>query len=462
MTDTLPEFTDLALNPALFLGLDALGHTRMTPIQAQALPALLEGRDLIAQAPTGSGKTAAFGLSLLHRLDPTQIRLQALVLCPTRELADQVAKHVRKLATGIPNLKVLTLTGGAALAPQLASLAQHAPHVVVGTPGRVQELLRKKALDLRGIGTLVLDEADRMLDMGFEEQIREIVGKTPKDRQTLLFSATYPDSIREIAKSALREPVEVTVGDAAPQAAIEQRFVEVEPARKPAALTGLLLEHRPASCVVFCNMRKDTEEVVSSLAHLGFSALALHGDMEQRDREEVLVRFANRSCNVLVASDVAARGLDIEDLAAVINYDVPSDADTYVHRVGRTGRAGRTGLAFTLCTSRELPRTRLIEERIGEALRWDKPLLAALRPGSAPAASTVTLRIDAGKTDKLRPGDIVGALTGDAGLAGDAVGKIDVFPTRSYVAIARNQAERALSRLQAGKIKGRKFRVRRI
>ena len=269
-------------------------------------------------------------------------------------------------------------------------------------------------------------------------------------------------SIREIAKSALREPVEVTVGDAAPQATIEQRFVEVEPARKPAALAGLLLEHRPASCVVFCNMRKDTEEVVSSLAHLGFSALALHGDMEQRDREEVLVRFANRSCNVLVASDVAARGLDIEDLAAVINYDVPSDADTYVHRVGRTGRAGRTGLAFTLCTSRELPRTRLIEERIGEALRWDKPLLAALRPGSAPAASTVTLRIDAGKTDKLRPGDIVGALTGDAGLAGDAVGKIDVFPTRSYVAIARSQAERALARLQAGKIKGRKFRVRRI
>ena len=462
MTDRAPEFTDLPLNPALFQGLDALGHVQMTPIQAQSLPALLEGRDLIAQAPTGSGKTAAFGLALLQRIDMAQGRTQALVLCPTRELADQVARQIRKLATGIANLKLQTLTGGMALGPQLASLEQHAPHVVVGTPGRVQELLRKKVLDLRVVRVVVLDEADRMLDMGFEEPIREIVGRTPKERQTLLFSATYPDAIRDIARTLMREPLEVTVEGATRQADIDQRFYEVDPAQKPAALAGLLMEHNPESAVVFCNMRRDTEEVVSSLAHLGFSALPLHGDMEQRDRDEVLVRFANRSCNVLVASDVAARGLDIDDLAAVINYELPHDADTYVHRIGRTARAGRSGLALSLVTPRELPRAQMLEEKLGPPIQLQRAPLAALRARSAPAAATVTLRIDAGKTDKLRPGDIVGALTGDAGLPVAAVGKIDVFPTRSYVAIARAHADKALSQLQAGKIKGRKFRVRRV
>ena len=460
MTDRLPEFSDLPLDPALLQGLDVLGHVQMTPIQAQSLPALLEGRDLIGQAPTGSGKTAAFGLALLHRLDASQIRLQALVLCPTRELADQVSKHLRKLATGIANLKLLTLTGGVALGPQLASLG-HTPHVVVGTPGRVQELLQKKALDLRDIRVLVLDEADRMLDMGFEEPIRFIIGRTPKTRQTLLFSATYPESIRTLGTQLMREPVEVTV-EAASRPDIQELFFEVDPAQKPAALAGLLLEHRPESAVVFCNMRKDTEEVVSSLTHLGFSAAALHGDMEQRDREEVLVRFANRSCHVLVASDVAARGLDVDDVGAVINYELPTDPDVYVHRIGRTGRAGRSGLALSLCTPREVARARPMEERQGSPLRWQRAPLAALRAGAAPRATMATLRIDAGRTDKLRPGDIVGALTGDAGLAVEAVGKIDIFPTRSYVAIARAEADKALARLQGGKIKGRKFRVRKL
>ena len=458
----MTEFTDLPLNPALFQGLDALGHVQMTPIQAQSLSALLEGRDLIAQAPTGSGKTAAFGLALLQRMDVAQRQVQALVLCPTRELADQVSKQVRKLATGIANLKLLTLTGGVALGPQLSSLAAHPPQVVVGTPGRVQELLRKKALDLRGVRVLVLDEADRMLDMGFEEPIREIVGKTPKQRQTLLFSATFPEAIREIGKGSLRDPVEVTVAAQAHESTIDQRFFEVEPAQKPAALAGLLLNFRPESAVVFCNMRRDCDEVVSSLSHLGFSALALHGDLEQRDRDEVLVRFANRSCNVLVASDVAARGLDVQELAAVINYDIPTDPDVYVHRIGRTGRAGRDGLALSLSTPRERPRAQALETHLGVPLRWERATIASLRPDSGPPAATVTLRIDAGRTDKLRPGDIVGALTGDAGLAVDLIGKIDVFATRSYVAIQRSHAAQALKRLQAGKIKGRKLRVSRL
>ena len=461
MTADLSQFTDLPLDPTLFQGLDALGHVQMTPIQAQSLPALLEGRDVIAQAPTGSGKTAAFGLGLLHRLDPAQIRLQALVLCPTRELADQVSKHIRKLATGMANLKLLTLTGGMPLGPQLASLT-HEPHVVVGTPGRVQELLSKRAFDLRGVRTLVLDEADRMLDMGFEESIREIIGRAPKERQTLMFSATYPKAIREIGRKYMREPLEVSVEGAGDQAVIEQLFFEVDAQQKTAALAGLLLQYNPDSAVVFCNMRRDADEVAASLAHVGFSAAALHGDMEQRDRDEVLVQFGNRSCSVLVASDVAARGLDIEDLGAVINHELPSDPDVYVHRIGRTGRAGRSGLALSLVSPREMPRALQLEAAQGTPLQWTRITLANLKACRAPPAAMATLRIDAGRSDKLRPGDIVGALTGDAGLHVDSIGKIDVFATRSYVAIARHQIEQAVARLQAGKIKGRNFRVRRM
>jgi ATP-independent RNA helicase DbpA len=456
------DFTSFSLTPALLQGVEALGYANPTPIQAESLPPILAGRDVIAQAPTGSGKTAAFGLGLLHRLDPGLIRTQALVLCPTRELADQVARQIRKLAVGIPNLKVLTLCGGLPLAPQLSSLAVHDPQVVVGTPGRIQELMRKKALHLGGVRMLVLDEADRMLDMGFEEPIREIIGKTPKERQSLLFSATFAEAVREISRTALRDPVEVTVGNAEPPSEIDQRFYEVDPAKKQTALAGLLADRGVESCVVFCNTRRDADEVAGSLQHFGFSALALHGDMEQRDREEVLVRFVNRSCNVLVASDVAARGLDIEDLAAVINYDMPSDPDIYVHRIGRTGRAGRGGLALSLCTSRELPRAAAIEARQGRPLRWERTIPAAPRANSAPPAAMATLRIDAGKTDKLRPGDVLGALTGDAGLPGTAIGKIAIFATRSYVAVQRSQANAALARLNAGKIKGRSFRVRKL
>ncbi|HLM52894.1 MAG TPA: ATP-dependent RNA helicase DbpA, partial [Pseudoxanthomonas sp.] len=385
----------------------------------------------------------------------------ALVLCPTRELADQVARQLRKLATGIPNLTVLVLTGGMPLGPQLASLG-HDPHVVVGTPGRIQELLRKKALHLGGVRTLVLDEADRMLDMGFEEPIAEIVGKTPKERQSLLFSATFPESIRAIGRSSMRDALEVTAQGVADQPAIEQRFYEVELTRKQTALAGLLSERRPESCVVFCNTRREVDDVAQSLQHFGFSALALHGDMEQRDRDEVLVRFANRSCDVLVASDVAARGLDIDDLATVVNYELPTDPDVYLHRIGRTGRAGRGGRVLSLCAPREIARAHELERRQGSPLQWQRGVPDAPAARSAPAAAMATLRIDAGRSDKLRPGDVLGALTGEAGLPATAIGKIDIFATRSYVAVQRGQVDKALARLGAGRIKGRNFRVRRL
>ncbi|WP_129136772.1 ATP-dependent RNA helicase DbpA [Luteimonas sp. YGD11-2] len=460
MTESLP-FNQLALSPALLQGVDALGYTSMTPVQAQALPAILEGRDVIAQAPTGSGKTAAFGLGLLTRLDPARIKTQALVLCPTRELADQVGKQLRRLAVGIPNLKVSILCGGIPLGPQLASLT-HDPHVVVGTPGRIQELVKKKALHLDGVRTLVLDEADRMLDMGFEDAIRDIARRVPKDRQGLLFSATFPEAIRALANAMLRDAAEISVDGGAQPATIAQLFFEIDPARRAPALAALLLRFQPESTVVFCNTRADTVEVVGSLTHYGFTALALHGDMEQRDRDEVLVQFANRSCSVLVASDVAARGLDVEDIGAVMNYELPTDADTYLHRIGRTGRAGRDGLALSLCTPRELPRATMIEDAQGQPLRWETLQPLSGRAANVPPAAMATLRIDAGRTDKLRAGDIVGALTGEAKLHKDAIGKIDVFATRSYVAIARRQADNALSALRQGKIKGRKFRVNRL
>ncbi len=457
MTPPAP-FASLALLPALLPGLDALGYTTMTPIQALALPHILTGHDLIAQAPTGSGKTAAFGLGLLQTIDATAGQTQALVLCPTRELADQVGKHLRKLATGIPNLKLSVLCGGIPLGPQLASLT-HAPHVVVGTPGRVLELVQKEALDLRKVRTLVLDEADRMLDMGFDEPIRMLVKRTPRTRQSLLFSATFPAAIRTLGNAMLNDAVEVSVDGGAQPASITERFFEVEPGRRAPMLVALLMQFRPESTLVFCNMRKDTEEVVGSLAQYGFTALALHGDMEQRDRDEVLVRFANRSCNVLVASDVAARGLDVNDIGAVVNYELPTDADTYLHRVGRTGRAGRDGLALSLVAPSEQGRVRLVEERQGKPVRYERAAPMEGKPVNAPQATMATLRIDAGRTDKLRPGDIVGALTGDAGLSKDVIGKIDVYATRSYVAITRSHAKHALERLRAGKIKGRKFRV---
>ncbi|QBB70797.1 ATP-dependent RNA helicase DbpA [Pseudolysobacter antarcticus] len=457
----MKNFTELALSAPLMQALDALSYTQMTPVQALSLPPMLAGSDVIAQARTGSGKTVAFGLGLLSHLDASRIKVQALVLCPTRELADQVAKEIRRLARFVPNIKVLTLCGGIPLGPQLASLS-HDPHIVVGTPGRIQEHLRKRTLHLSSLKVLVLDEADRMLDMGFEEAINEIIAKTPKTRQTLLFSATYPDEIRSISANVQRTPVEVTIDTAPESEEIQQLFFEVEFSRKPEALAALLAEYQPESAVVFCNTRRDTQDVADHLAQQGFSVLALHGDLEQRERDEILVRFANKSCAVLVATDVAARGLDIKELAAVISYELPTDPDVHVHRIGRTGRAGQKGLALSLCSPREINRVLPIETREQKPVRWGKLDLSASKTKLPAAAAMVTLVIDGGRKDKVRAGDILGALTGDAGVAAEAVGRIDIFDVRAYVAIQRKLATKALERLGAGKIKGRNFRVRRL
>jgi ATP-independent RNA helicase DbpA len=455
----MTEFTALELSPELRQALDVLAYTRMTPVQAASLPPILAGRDVTAQARTGSGKTAAFGLGLLSRLAPESGQVQALVLCPTRELADQVGKEIRRLARFMPNIKVSVFCGGVPLRPHLASLV-HPPHVVVGTPGRLQELIDEGALVLDALRTVVLDEADRMLDMGFEPAITGILGQAPAARQTLMFSATFPEEIRELGRRFQRDPEEHTVADAE-GSVIEQRFYEVEAPRKTDALALLLADIKPDSALVFCNTRRDVQQVADDLAQRGFAVLALHGDLEQRDRDEVLVCFANRSCQVLVATDVAARGLDIKDLPLVVSHGLASDLDTHTHRIGRTGRAGEKGLALSLVASEDRRRIIAIEEKLGGAVRWERIDLSRKAGKPAPAAMT-TLVVDAGRQDKLRPGDLVGALTGEAGIPASAIGKIDGFATRTYVAIERSQASKALDRLRAGKIKGRSFRVRKL
>jgi len=454
-----PEFSTLPLKPALLENIESLGYTHLTPIQAESLPHILEGKDVIAQAKTGSGKTAAFGIGLLSRLDLSSFRVQAMVVCPTRELADQVCKEIRRLARFTQNIKVLALCGGVPFGPQLGSL-EHGVHVVVGTPGRLQEHLRKRSLKLSNLKVLVLDEADRMLDMGFEEAITDVISYAPTHRQTLLFSATYAEQIREMSQKFQFKPVSVSIETSHHDSDIDQLFYQTEKSKRLNALGYLLAYHRPESTVVFCNTKRDCQDVASHLSQAGFSVQAIHGDLEQKDRDQVLVRFSNKSCSILVATDVAARGLDIKDMQAVINYELPWDPEIYVHRIGRTGRAGKKGLALSLCIEAELPRVKAIEDYQGHPAKWDEVAPFKLTGEQRFQPPMVTLWIDGGRKDKVRPGDILGALTGTAGIPGADVGKIDLFDKQSYVAIKRASADKALACLRNGKIKGRSFNVR--
>ncbi|PTU31178.1 ATP-dependent RNA helicase DbpA [Stenotrophobium rhamnosiphilum] len=454
-------FSTLSLKPELLQALDSLDFKLMTPIQAASLPPILEGRDVIGQARTGSGKTAAYGLGLLSRIDPLQTKTQALVLCPTRELADQISKEIRRLARCMPNVKLSVLSGGIAKRPQLASL-EYDPHIVVGMAGRVLEHIELGTLKLDDLRVLVLDEADRMLDSDFEDVSRAIVDKTPRSRQTLFFSATFPDAVRGVSRKLQKQPEEISIDNEVSASTVEQTFFEVDSNRRMDALAHLLTQHRPESALVFCHTKKDAQEVESQLAARGYSVLGLHGNIEQRERDEVLVRFTNGSCRVLVATDVAARGLDIKELAAVISYELPEDADLHVHRVGRTGRAGRSGLALHLFTPRERSRLTEIEQRLGIKAQIGKIPMTALLPDRPVQPFAVTLCVDGGRSDKLRPGDLLGALTGDVGVIKEAVGKISTFDTRTYFAIDKKLAKHVLQRLRECKIKGKKFRVREI
>ena len=453
-------FNSLDLNPEFLENLQSLGYESMTPIQAQSLPLILSGRDVIAQGKTGSGKTAAFGLGILTKIEVKRFCAQALVLCPTRELADQVSAEIRRLARSIANIKVLTLCGGSPVRSQVGSL-EKGVHIVVGTPGRVEDHLKRETLDLQFLQTLVLDEADRMLDMGFEESLDVILKQVPDQRQTLLLSATYPEKIQSIAKRVMSEPEMIVVDSSHDEATIEQHFFKIPNGEQRLnALKLLLLKQQPESALVFCATRQDVREVVDQLHDLGFSVLPLHGELDQRDRDQTLIRFSNRSIMVLVATDVAARGLDIDSLDVVVNYHLGRDLEVHVHRVGRTGRAGGVGVAWSLYDGRDSDRIEQIEGYLGRKIKSESLPSPTTRNQPVPRAAMVTLQIDGGKKQKLRPGDILGALTGESGIEGSQVGKIKVVSNRSYVAVNRQNVKAALEKLGSGKLKGRSFRVR--
>ena len=453
------DFSTLPLTPATLANLTALGYTAMTPIQAASLPAALLGKDIIAQAKTGSGKTAAFALTLLANLNPRRFAVQTLVLCPTRELADQVTTEIRRLARSEDNIKVVTLCGGVPLRGQTASL-EHGAHIVVGTPGRVMDHLERGSLDLEALNTLVLDEADRMLDMGFFDDIVKVAKQCPKTRQTLLFSATYPEGIAKLSAQFMRDPVTVKVEAQHTGNQIEQRWYEVKDSQRLHTVGQLLAHFRPASTLAFCNTKAQCRDLVDVLRAEGHSALALFGELEQRERDQVLVRFANKSCSVLVATDVAARGLDIASLACVINVDVTPDSEVHIHRIGRTGRAGETGLALNLASLNEMGYVGKIEVLQKKETVWS-PLSELTPTGKGPLMPPmVTLHIQGGRKEKIRPGDVLGALTADLGYTREQVGKINVNEWSTYVAVDRSIAEQVASRLNAGRIKGKSVKVR--
>ena len=458
---TTHDFSLLNLNEALLSNLSTLGYDTMTPIQAQSMPAMLNGEDVIAKAKTGSGKTAAFGLTLLNTINLKFFAVQALVLCPTRELAEQVSQAIRQLARLMPNVKIINLSGGMPMKAQLDSL-KHGAHIIVGTPGRVQKHLDKTSLVLDKLNTLVLDEADRMLDMGFLDAIRAVVKFCPKHRQTLLFSATYPPEIKGMSYEFMQSPTEIFIDSPDTEQGIEQRFYEVNEATKYGVLTALLKQHQPTSCLIFCNTKQLTTELVGQLKQDGFSAIALNGDMEQTDRDLAIIQFTHQSCSILVATDVAARGLDIKELPLVINYDLAYESDVHTHRIGRTGRAGSKGMAISLTMPFDAARICAIEDTQSQPLQWGN-IADIPKSTAAPfSPAMMTLCLDAGKKDKIRAGDILGALTKDLALPGDSIGKIDIFPLKSYVAINKTHAKQALQYFQNGKLKGRRVNVKKI
>lgn len=438
-----------------------MGFKEMTDIQAMSLPAIIQGQDVLAKAKTGSGKTAAFGLGLLHNLKVKRFRVQALVMCPTRELAEQVAVEIRKLGRAIHNIKVLTLCGGTPMGPQIGSL-EHGAHIIVGTPGRIMDHLFRQRLDLSEVNTLVLDEADRMLDMGFEVEMAKVIDAVPLERQTLLFSATYPDTIAQISRDVQKNPLEVSVEATHDTDKIEQIFFEVEEPHRVKATAALLSHYQPESAIIFCNTKIACQEVYDELKSLGVSALALHGDLEQRDRTQVLTRFSNKSVSVLIATDVASRGLDIKEVNAVISHQITPDPEVHIHRIGRTGRAEAKGLALTLCSPKEIGRANAIEDYQKAKIKWTGIQAIRFHANRLVQPEYATVCIDGGKKSKLRPGDIIGALTKDADIAFDDIGKINVTAMHTYVAVKTRSVKRALKQFNEGKLKGRKFKARKL
>ena len=457
MKTTQNPFNHPLFDVKIVENLKQLGYTTMTPIQEACIPVILEQKDVTAKANTGTGKTVAFGLPLLAKLNVRSMRIQSLILCPTRELAEQVAQELRRLARCLPNIKILALCGGSRFTPQVISL-EHGAHVVVGTPGRILQHIDEKTIDFSSLKTCVLDEADRMLDMGFFEDIEKIISTLPSSHQTLLFSATFPPQIQKLCEHIQKDAHFISVDEEKDKVAlIEEHFYRVDEEDKKEALTTFLLHNKASSIIIFCKTKIGVIALQKALYEAGFDALSLHGDLEQMDREEHLVLFANGSAQILVATDVASRGLDIKDVEMIINYDVPTTVEVYTHRIGRSGRMGKKGVAISLISPKEEP---FVDELGANVVLSKMPYaLATSTHLNPPRALFVTVCIDAGKKQKLRAGDILGVLTKDIGLEAKDIGKITILDTYAYVAIARQYAQKAFDGLCKTTIKNRRFRI---
>lgn len=514
---------EMCLDTRIMRAIAEMGFEQPSPIQAQSIPIAVEGKDMIGQARTGTGKTASFGIPMLQRINPKDKNLQAIVLCPTRELAIQSANEIRKLAKFLHGIKVLPIYGGQEISKQIRSL-KGGVQIVIGTPGRVMDHLRRHTLKPQTVDIVVLDEADEMLNMGFREDIETILGQLPEERQTMLFSATMPKPILEIAKRYLHEPEIVKVIQkelTVPK--IEQYYYEVNPRKKNEVLSRLLDMYDPSLSLVFCNTKRKVDELVADLKGRGYFAEGLHGDMKQSQRDRVMNGFRNGRTDILVATDVAARGIDVDDVEAVFNYDVPQDDEYYVHRIGRTGRAGREGRAFTLVVGKEIYKLKDIQrycktkirrqpipsvndvaaikvekllEQAGELIATDglgrmmdlleeyldgsdysaTEMAAALLAMQLGETSTQTLPkeefgdtgaepgmvrmfMNIGKKDRVRIGDILGAVAGESGMEGALVGTIDMYDNFSFVEVPQEYAAAVLEAMNHSKIKGRRVNM---
>jgi len=449
------NFSTLKISDKNRENLHSLGFTQMTPIQEKSLPSILDGKDVIAKAKTGSGKTVSFGLGVLNNLDMSRFRIQSIILCPTRELAGQVAKTLKDLARFEHNIKILTLTGGVPHKPQVHSLS-HQAHILVGTPGRILKHLQEENFSADEINTLVLDEADRMLDMGFSEDINLIIDFLPQKRQTMLFSATYPDTIETLSKSILQNPLKIEVESTHNENIITQKFYEVQPQQKSALVTKLF-EKNQKSVIIFCNTKVQCNELADYLEEIEIEPLVLHSDLDQKDRDETLILFSNKSYPVLIATDVASRGLDIEDVDLVINYDLPFDFEVYTHRIGRTARAGKNGLAVSFVD--DLGHFEDLKDFFDKEYELLNIANIQNKDDVFLSYEFSSLYINGGKRHKLRAGDILGALTAGIGLDKNDIGKINILPTCSYVAIKNAVYKKAYDGLNSNKMKNKQYKI---
>lgn len=517
------RFENLNLSSEILKAVENKGFEEATPIQAQSIPYILEGRDVIGQAQTGTGKTAAFGIPVLEKLIHEEKAVQALVICPTRELALQVADEIRELAKFKRGTDVLPIYGGQPIDRQIKALKKR-PQIIVGTPGRVMDHMNRGTLKIDKVRMVVLDEADEMLDMGFIDDIITILKAVPKERQTLLFSATMPKPILELTKRFQKNPQYVKVVHkelTVPK--VEQVYFEVKEKTKPEVLSRLIDMYNPKLSLVFCNTKKKVDELVAELQGRGYFADGLHGDLKQVQRDRVMSKFRNGSVDILVATDVAARGIDVDDIEAVFNYDLPQDEEYYVHRIGRTARAGREGRAFTFIVGREIHklrdiqryskakitlqkapssedveevRTNMFLEKVVESMEEDDlsqyvstierlagedytsiEIAAALLKmaigtkgkevqdeeayyeNTGAEAGMVRLFINIGRNQNIRPGDIVGGIAGETGMPGKLIGSIDIYDKYTFVEVPREYAGDVIKIMKDNQIKGKKINI---